>query len=255
MLELEKIDNQTLKLVDYLIALHKETQTNLDLINDYSFGVKFYPHNKYIVTHMRGKEVKGGKGKHVPQLLIINIGKAFNVDFNFFYDETIDVKDAFLSEQKTISSTEEESIDGIFKEIEKRLELFVQENKQLKNKEERKYCHETENELLNIKTHFNKSFSKDSLAEKRAEIIEVFDRMIFISRKKMETMRSKATLEQHINTLTSEAEQLKEDKVNLEKSMLKLNTDLGASNRMAFEAQKGQTEALKQLLAIQQRIN
>jgi len=69
MQDLRKLDIQTLKLIDYLIALHKKTQTNLDLVTDYSFGVKFYTYNKYIVTHMRGKEVEGGKEKHAPHPL------------------------------------------------------------------------------------------------------------------------------------------------------------------------------------------
>ncbi|WP_062055958.1 hypothetical protein [Aquimarina longa] len=254
MSQLKIIDNQTLKLIDYLIALHKETQTNLDLVNDYSFGVKFYPYNKYIVTHMRGKEVKGGKEKHAPHPLIINLGKQFNLDFNFFYDQTIGVKDAFLSKERIAYNPNKEFINGISKEIDKRFELFIEENRLLKNKEERDSCKGTENELFNIKTHLNKSLSADNLSEKKVEITEMFDRMISLCRKKINNLIAKTNLEQDIAKLNKEVVQSTEDKVaELEENIQKLVKDIAECNKMAFEAQKGQTEALKELLAIKSK--
>lgn len=248
------IDKQVLKLVDYLIESHDKTQTNLDLVNETAFGIKFYPHNRNIITHMRGKEVKGGKGKSAPHLLVFNLGKEFNIDFNFFYDETIDVKDAFLSKQKTVNtSNNDDDINEVFGEIEQRLELFRSENKELKGKQAKKFCYETENELLNIKTHFNKAFSTETFTEKRKEIIEVFDRMIFLSRRKIDIITTNNNLEQDVNKLTAEKERYERDKVRLEESIQKLNTDLADCNKMAFEAQKGQTEALKELLAIKSK--
>ncbi|WP_027395044.1 hypothetical protein [Aquimarina latercula] len=248
--DLKVIDKQTLKLIDYLIKYHKESQTNLDLTTDYAFGVKYYPHNKYIVTHMRGKDVEGGKGKHAPHLLMFNLGKDINIDFNFFYDDSFEVEDALLSKKQTISNQDNGDISEVFEEIEKRLELFISENKKLKGKEAKKFCDETENELLNIKTHFIKSFSAETLTEKRKEIIEVFDMMIFLSRGKIDTIIFNDNLEQDVNKLTAEKERYERDKVRLEESIQKLNTDLADCNKMAFEAQKGQTEALKELLAL-----
>ncbi|TPN87169.1 MULTISPECIES: hypothetical protein [Aquimarina] len=254
MSQLKIIDKQTLKLVDYLIALHKKTDTNPDLVTDYSFGVKFYPYNKYIVTHMRGKEVEGGKGKHAPHPLIIEIGKHFNIDFNFFYDQTIDVQDAFLSKERVAYNPNKEFIDGIFEEIDKRFELFTQENRLLKNKEEREICKNTEKELFNIKVHLNKSFSGATLVEKRADIIEMFDRMILLCREKIETSISKMSLEQRIAKLNNEVVQGAEDKViKLESTIQKLTSDLAECSKTAIEAQKGQNEALKELLAIKSK--
>ncbi|TSE10318.1 hypothetical protein [Aquimarina algiphila] len=247
------IDKQVLKLVDYLIESHNKTQKNLDLVNETAFGIKFYPHNRNIITHMRGKEVKGGKGKSAPHLLIFNLGKAFNIDFNFFYDETIDAKDAFLSKQKTVNTSNNDDINEVFGEIEQRLELFRSENKELKGKQAKKFCDETENELLNIKTHFNKAFSKETFTEKRKEIIEVFDRMIFLSRRKIDIITTNSNLEQDVNKLTAEKERYERGKVRLEESIQKLNTDLAECNKMAFDAQKGQTEALKELLTIKSK--
>jgi hypothetical protein len=249
MSELDIIDSQVLKLIDYLKDLHTKTQTNLNLTEDYAFGNRFYHNNKYIVKQMRSNEKKEGKNKRAPHLLIVNLGKHFNVDFNFFYDPNYKAEDAIGSEASISDTPKEESIEGVFREIDNRLTLFAQENNQPKDKEESKHYQEIINELGNIKTHLNKSFSQDSLSEKRTHIIEAFDRIILLSRKKIDTMTSKAHLEQDITKLAEQIKGFAENKTELERSIQKLNIDLGECNRMAFEAQKGQTEALKQLLA------
>lgn len=254
MSSLKTIDSQTLKLVDYLIAKHKQTKTNLDLTTDYSFGVQFYTYNKYIVTHMRGKDVKGGKGKHAPHPFVINIGKRFDIDFNFFYDESMAVEDAFLTEDRASYGFNKKFVEEVFEEIDKRFELFIQENRQLKSKEEREYCKESETNLFNIKTHLYKLLSGNTLTEKKSEIIEMFDRMILLSRKKIDALLSVISLEQDITTLNKEVVSKAEVKIlELERNILKLTSDLAECNKMAFEAQKGQTDALKELLALKSK--
>jgi cell division protein FtsB len=247
---LKIIDRQVLKLVDYLIELHKKNQTNLDLASETAFGLKFYPHNRNIITHMRGKDVKGGKGKSAPHLLIINIGQAFNVDFNFFYNESIEVKNAFLSKKKTTHNLNKEFTDDLFKEIERKIELS---NKEEKGKETNRYYKEAETELLHIKTHLNKSITKETLIEKRTEILEMFDKVIFLSKRKVDAQIVKTNLELKTDQLEKENEQNKNTKSRLEANIQKLNTDLIECNKMAFEAQKGQTDALKELLAMKNK--
>lgn len=248
MSELDIIDAQVLKLIDYLKDLHTKTQTNLNLTEDYAFGNKFYHNNKYIVKQMRGNEKKEGKNKRAPHLLIVNLGKHFNVDFNFFYDPNYKVEDAIKSKTTISEPAKEENIEEVFKEIDKRLALFFKES-QPKDKEENKHYQDITEQLTTIKTHLNTSFSKGTLSEKRTHIIEAFDRIIVLSRKKIDTMISTAHLKQDIVQLTEQIKECTENKTELEKSIQKLNADLAESNRMAFEAQKGHTEALKQLLA------
>jgi len=105
----------------------------------------------------------------------------------------------------------------VFGEIEQRLELFKSENKELKEKQAKKFCYETENELLNIKIHLNKAFFTKTFTEKRKEIIEIFDRMIFLSRRKIDTIANNS-LEQNINKLTVENEKFKTIRLNLKKA-------------------------------------
>lgn len=252
---LKTIDKQTLKLVDYLIEMHKETQTNLDLVTDYAFGVKYYPYNKYIITHMRGKDVEGGKEKSAPHLLIINLGEAFNLDFNYFYDESIEVKNAFLSEQRKSYHPNAKFVEDVFQEIDHRFERFTNENRLLNSAEERAHYKKTENELYTIKVQLNELLSSDTILNKRSEIIELFDSMIALSKTQIETTITKIHLEQDIAKLKDSAISNSAEKIAaLEQNLQSLTKELADCNKMAFEAQKGQTEALKELLALKDKL-
>ncbi|WP_281989758.1 hypothetical protein [Aquimarina aggregata] len=168
MRELDIVDLQVLKLIDYLIDLHTKTQTNLEFTSDYAFGYRFYVSNKYVVEQMRQGKAEGKKGKRAPHLLIINLANYFNVDYNYFYDKDFDVHEAIRSSDRQHNA--------------------IATNAQSSSKE------------------------YDSLRNE---------------------------LEKHL-----------EENKNLMKENLQLNQDIAQCNKMAFEAQKGQTEALKELLAI-----
>lgn len=251
---LKIIDKQTLKLIDHLIELHKETDTNLDLVTDYAFGVKYYPHNKYIITHMRGKEVKGGKEKHAPHLLIINLGEAFNLNYNYFYDENIAVKDAFLSENKSGYNPNTKIVDEVFATINKRFEQFTEKNRVLNGSEEIAYYKKTENELYAIKIHLNEILSSSTIADQKDKIIALFDTMISLGKQQIDAAITKIHLEKdlataHNSNLTDHSDRIQQ----LEQNLQALTKELADCNKMAFEAQKGHTEALKELLALKDK--
>lgn len=164
------------------------------------------------------------------------------------------MQDAILSKERVAYNPNKEFVDGIFEEIDKRFQFFTQENRLLKNKEEKEICKNAEKELFNIKVHLNKSFSGATLIEKRADIIEMFDRLILVCREKIEISISKMKLEQHIAKLNNEVVQGAENKViKLESTIQKLTNDLAECSKVAIEAQKGQNEALKELLTIKSK--
>ncbi len=250
MTSLTTVDKQTLKLIDYLIKLHKETATNLDLVTDYAFGVKYYPHNKYIVTHMRGKEVEGGKEKHAPHLLIINLAEAFNLDYNYFYNESIEAKDAFLSKNKSAYKPNNKSLDEISKEINKRFEYFAKKNRSLNNIEEKECYRKAENDLHTIKEQLNELLSSETILNKKNKAIDLFDTTISLSEKQLNTALSRIRLEESKETTPNTKDKMQQ----LEQKIEHLTKELIESNKMAFEAQKGQTETLKELLALKDKL-
>ena len=251
MASLKTIDKQTLKLVDYLIQKHQETGTNLDLVTDYAFGVKFYPHNKYIITHMRGKEVEGGKEKHAPHLLIINLGTAFDLDFNYFYDESIPIQSAFLTEKRNGYSPNTSFLDEVFAEIDKRFEKFIAENRLLHTPEEQKHYKTIEHQLYSLKVELNDMLSGETILNKKSVILEWFDRLLTIGKQQIETSVSKMQLETALaKTGHTESGDQSTRIRQLEQDVQSLTKELADCNKMAFEAQKGQTEALKELLAL-----
>lgn len=247
------IDKQVLKLVDYLIELHEETGTNLDLVNETAFGIQFYPSNRHIITHMRGTEVKGGKGKSAPHLLIFNLGKRFNIDFNFFYDDSIKAEDAFQSKHKNDVPTDSEDIQKMFDEMEKRVQIFVKGNQRLTQKEAFKFCNETEIELLSIQSHIVRAFSPEFLDEQTEEILEAFNKILLLATRTIDNLITIANLDEDIDILTTKMKRYKADKTKLEGSIQKLNKDLAECNKSLLEAKNGETDALKQLLAIKSK--
>ncbi len=247
------IDKQVLKLVDYLIELHEETGTNLDLVNETAFGVQFYPSNRHIITHMRGPEVKGGKGKSAPHLLIFNLGKRFNIDFNFFYDESIDAKDAFLSKQKNEISDDSEGIQEMFDEMEKRVQIFVTGNQRLTQKENSKFCNETEIEVYCIQSHITRAFLPEFLDKRTEEILEAFHHILLLATRTIDNLITIANLDEDIDILTTKIERYKADKTKLKGSVQKLNNNLAECNKSLLEAKNGETDALRQLLVIKSK--
>ncbi|QKX04189.1 hypothetical protein HN014_04450 [Aquimarina sp. TRL1] len=164
MSEFDTIDIQVLKLIDYLIKIHEKTGTNQEFKTDYTFGYRFYRNNKYVVQEMRKSREKGSKPKHAPQLLMINIARHFNVDFNYFYNLNMEAKDALLTNNPNLAQSQESS--------------------------------------------------------------------------------------QNFEQLNKEISRYKEENDDLLKKVFQLNQELTDCHKMAFEAQKGQTQALKELLAL-----
>ncbi len=250
MKEFHIVDTQLLKLVDYLIEKHESTQTNLEFTSYYSFGYRFYPNNKYIVEQMKGDGKKGSKKKSAPHLLLINIARYFNVDFNYFYDLGYAPEDAIRSKKEALPSSKEESVKEVFQEIDRRLELFRMENKQRRTTEQTEYYKEIEEKIHHIKEQFLVSFSLPTVSEKRKMRIEVFDHIILLGWMAIDSKRNATQLEKEQERTTKEIEALKVEVAQLKEHREKLHADLAESNRMTIEAQKGQTEALKTLLTI-----
>ncbi|WP_299183732.1 hypothetical protein [uncultured Aquimarina sp.] len=151
-------------MVDYLIDLHQKTGTNKEFEKDYAFGYRFYISNKYVVEEMRASRKKETKPKHAPQMLMINMARYFNIDFNYFYNPNIEAKDGFLSNETNLASSQ--------------------------------------------------------------------------------------TSDKTAADLNNEVKHYKDENSQLRKDILQLNKELTDCHKVAFEAQKGQTEALKELLSL-----
>jgi len=76
----DEIDLKFVKGVDEVIAVNSELGIKPN--NDSSIGKEVYPTNRSIISAVRSRS------KHIPHLAIINFAKRFNVDMNYFYNET-----------------------------------------------------------------------------------------------------------------------------------------------------------------------
>ncbi|MBC3844968.1 hypothetical protein H8K90_01130 [Winogradskyella echinorum] len=76
----DEIDLKFVNAVDEVIAVNSELGIKPN--NDSSIGKEVYPTNRSIVSAVRSRS------KHIPHLALINFAKRFNVDMNYFYNET-----------------------------------------------------------------------------------------------------------------------------------------------------------------------
>lgn len=251
--ELDIVDFQILKLVDYLKELHTKTNKNLQLTTDYAFGYKFYINNKYIIEQMRKDPKKNNKPKHAPHLLLINLAQHFNVDYNFFYNTSYEAEDAIGKTNLNNNTPKKEVIQEVFSEIDARLALFSKEGIEFLSTENKAIRKELEAELSEIKEQLSNSFSVKSLNEKRKHILESFESIIAIQRRKFETIVFNNQLEDKIKKLSESSEESKAEKLRLEKRIQKLTDTIVENNSLLLEAKNAENDALRQLLAIKSK--